>query len=56
MWDMVFGTFENPPTFDDEAGFYDGASRRNLDMLLGRDLSEPLEENAPATVSNRRAA
>ena len=39
--DMLFGTYENPETFEGEAGFYDGASNRVVDMLLGRDVSEP---------------
>lgn len=39
--DMAFGTYRNPKTFDGEVGFYDGASARVLDMLLGRDVSEP---------------
>jgi sterol desaturase/sphingolipid hydroxylase (fatty acid hydroxylase superfamily) len=34
--DMIFGTFHNPKTFDGEAGFYDGASKRIGEMLLGR--------------------
>jgi hypothetical protein len=41
LWDMIFGTFENPATFDGEAGFYDGASRRIGSMLLGRDVTSP---------------
>ncbi|MEM8605495.1 MAG: sterol desaturase family protein [Myxococcota bacterium] len=39
--DMVFGTYRNPKTFDAEVGFYDGASLRIKDMLLGRDVSTP---------------
>ncbi len=39
--DMLFGTFKNPETFDGQTGFYDGASRRFGDMLLGRDVSTP---------------
>lgn len=41
LWDMVFGTFENPAEMMDRAGFYKGASRRIWDMLLFRDVSEP---------------
>lgn len=37
--DMLFGTYENPETFDGVGGFYDGASSRVVDMLLGRDVS-----------------
>jgi len=41
LWDMVFGTFRNPETWDGEAGFYNGASSRIGEMLIGRDVSEP---------------
>jgi sterol desaturase/sphingolipid hydroxylase (fatty acid hydroxylase superfamily) len=39
--DMIFGTYRNPETFEGAAGFYDGASSRVVDMLLGRDASQP---------------
>ena len=39
--DMVFGTYKNPETFDGVGGFYDGASERVMEMLLGKDVSEP---------------
>lgn len=39
--DMIFGTYKNPETFDGVGGFYDGASDRVVEMLLGRDVSEP---------------
>jgi len=39
LWDLVFGTFRNPAEFAAEAGFYDGASARMRDLLLGRDIS-----------------
>jgi sterol desaturase/sphingolipid hydroxylase (fatty acid hydroxylase superfamily) len=41
LWDMLFGTFRNPATFEQKVGFYDGASTRVKDMLLGRDVSVP---------------
>lgn len=44
VWDMVFGTFRNPERFEAEAGFYDGASRRVGEMLLGRDVTRPPRE------------
>lgn len=37
--DMLFGTFRNPETWEEPAGFYDGASRRVGEMLIGRDVS-----------------
>ncbi len=36
LWDMVFGTFHNPKTFDGEVGFYEGSSKRVGDLLRGR--------------------
>jgi sterol desaturase/sphingolipid hydroxylase (fatty acid hydroxylase superfamily) len=42
LWDLVFGTFRNPVTFTaGPAGFWDGASRRLVPMLAGRDIAEP---------------
>ena len=41
LWDVLFGTFRNPATFPQEAGFWDGASARVGAMLLGRDVSAP---------------
>lgn len=40
VFDLAFGTFENPESYDRLAGFYDGASARVVDMLLCRDISE----------------
>jgi sterol desaturase/sphingolipid hydroxylase (fatty acid hydroxylase superfamily) len=39
-WDMIFGTYHNPPQWQEEAGFYDGASARLADMFMGRDVSQ----------------
>lgn len=49
--DMIFSTYRNPETFDGAAGFYDGASGRVVDMLLGRDVSVPGAVSVPAPVS-----
>ena len=38
LWDLVFGTFRNPPAFEAETGFWDGASKRVGKLLLGRDV------------------
>jgi sterol desaturase/sphingolipid hydroxylase (fatty acid hydroxylase superfamily) len=43
LFDMVFGTFRNPRSYEHQTGFYDGASRRVADMLLFRDVSRPEE-------------
>lgn len=39
IWDMVFGTYRNPATWNGQAGFYDGASDRIGDLLIGRDVA-----------------
>lgn len=44
LWDIVFGTFRNPATFDRECGFYDGASSRIGEMLIGRDVTRPPQQ------------
>lgn len=41
VFDLIFGTFHNPPGFAAEAGFWPGASRRVLDMLCCRDVTVP---------------
>lgn len=35
-FDMLFGTFRNPRTFEEEVGFYDGASHRLAPLLAAR--------------------
>lgn len=40
-WDLAFGTFRNPVQFTGPAGFWDGASRKLLPMLVGRDVATP---------------
>lgn len=42
VWDMVFGTFYNPKGYEVETGFYQGASDRIGDMLLFRDVTQPV--------------
>jgi hypothetical protein len=39
LWDLLFGTLQNPVSFDGEAGYWDGASRRVGAMLIGRDVT-----------------
>lgn len=42
--DMLFATCWNPRTADDmPCGFYEGASSRLVDMLIGRDVSAPAD-------------
>jgi sterol desaturase/sphingolipid hydroxylase (fatty acid hydroxylase superfamily) len=38
LWDVVFGTYQNPIGFPDQYGFWDGASARLGAMLIGRDV------------------
>ncbi len=49
--DMIFGTFKNPKSYQEETGFYNGASARVLDMLSFKDVSTPkkLTRNLRAT-------
>lgn len=42
LWDIVFGTFRNPRTWQGEAGFYSGSSRHTVRMLLGRDVADDI--------------
>jgi sterol desaturase/sphingolipid hydroxylase (fatty acid hydroxylase superfamily) len=43
LWDMLFGTFQNPDAWEGEVGFYDGASDRVGAMFVGQDVSVPGE-------------
>ena len=60
--DMLFGTFRNPRTWDEQAGFFDGSASRLGDMLRGHDIAaeheaathDPIDHPTPATL--RRAA
>ena len=38
LWDIVFGTFRNPAGWNAKAGYYDGASARIPEMLIGVDV------------------
>jgi sterol desaturase/sphingolipid hydroxylase (fatty acid hydroxylase superfamily) len=39
LWDMLFGTFHNPARFEGEVGFYEGASTRMREMLVGKVIA-----------------
>lgn len=41
LLDMLFGTFRNPECQDAPVGFYEGASSRWFEMLVGQDVSRP---------------
>ena len=47
LWDIVFGTFRNPPEFQKAQGFYPGASERIPEMLAMRDVSTPRRDDEP---------
>ncbi|HXS03818.1 MAG TPA: hypothetical protein VN731_05035, partial [Rhodanobacter sp.] len=51
LFDILFGTFDNPHDFAPVTGFYDGASSRIGDMLLFREVSVN-----PLTHENRQGA
>lgn len=44
LWDMLFGTFYNPPTFEGACGFAEDAELRVTEMMLGKDVQGPLDE------------
>jgi len=39
IFDILFGTFRNPSKYENETGFYNGASSRVRDMLFFKDVS-----------------
>ncbi len=40
VFDMMFGTFKNPKTYEHETGFYEGASSRIFEMLTFKDINK----------------
>jgi sterol desaturase/sphingolipid hydroxylase (fatty acid hydroxylase superfamily) len=46
IWDMVFGTYQNPAGFPEAYGFWDGASAKMGAMLVGRDVAAPTAASA----------
>jgi sterol desaturase/sphingolipid hydroxylase (fatty acid hydroxylase superfamily) len=41
LFDILFGTFINPPTHTQGSRYYTGASYRTREMFLGKDVSRP---------------
>ena len=39
IFDIIFGTFKNPKSYEYDTGFYYGASERITEMLLFKDIS-----------------
>jgi sterol desaturase/sphingolipid hydroxylase (fatty acid hydroxylase superfamily) len=54
VFDLIFGTFENPGNFAAEAGFYDGASARVTELLLFRDVTRPRSADGVSQGSSQR--
>jgi len=48
--DMIFGTFKNPKSYQEETGFYNGASARILDMLTFKDVTKPNPNISPLEI------
>ncbi|MEO1051759.1 MAG: sterol desaturase family protein [Bacteroidota bacterium] len=40
IYDLIFGTFQNPKDFQKSNGFYDGASARILEMISFKDIDK----------------
>lgn len=56
LWDLLFGTWKNPAQWEAKSGFYDGASKRVPEMLVGVDVSVPRTAAAREQVAQERAA
>ena len=41
LFDILFGTFSNPKSYENETGFYHGATNRIGEMLLFKDVTNP---------------
>lgn len=47
LWDLLFGTFQNPEEWNAPAGLHDGALQEWRALLLGRDISDGTYEPRP---------
>ena len=45
LFDILFGTFYNPRSYEHDTGFFHGASDKITDMLLFKNISNPNESN-----------
>ncbi len=54
VWDMLFGTYRNPSSWEGKAGFEDAATRRFGSMLAFVDVNEP--DYGPRNLGSRRTA
>jgi sterol desaturase/sphingolipid hydroxylase (fatty acid hydroxylase superfamily) len=41
IWDMLFGTFENPPSYYGKCGFRTERERKLKDMLFHKNVNDP---------------
>ncbi len=53
VFDIIFGTFHNPKSFEHETGFYNGASARVGEMLLFKDVSSPKTKTGSNAILER---
>ncbi|MBK7873996.1 MAG: sterol desaturase family protein [Saprospiraceae bacterium] len=44
LFDILFGTFNNPEKYEHETGFYQGASDKISEMLLFKDINKSIEK------------
>jgi len=45
IFDIIFGTFRNPKQYENETGFYIGASKRIIDMIMMKDIEKKISDN-----------
>lgn len=50
IFDILFGTFNNPPKYEHETGFYNGASSRVRDMIFFKDISSEESNQSKRTI------
>ena len=67
LWDMLFGTFRNPRTWEARCGFGEANEHRLLEMLFGVDVNKtpvnkttsmgkPSDEETGSVVAGRGSA
>lgn len=44
LYDIIFGTFKNPKSYEHEAGFYMGASSKIWSMMSFKDISQEIRD------------
>lgn len=42
LWDMLFGTYDNPPTYQGDCGFKPEREEKLLDMLVFKNVNDPI--------------